>query len=98
MDFIVDVLVEIFFGVFAEGYVSLAARLMPNRTRSKRTQNMMSVIACLLGLLMFVLLVVGIIFLANSSGHSPLGWVFIGLCSIYAVLTITLKMISVAKK
>lgn len=98
MSFIVDILVEFLLNIFAEGFVALAASFMPKRNLSKRAQNIISIVSCLIGAAMFVLLIVGIVLVVESSAGNIFGWIFIGICVAYIILAITLKIIYVVKK
>ena len=98
MDFLIDFLVEVVFNVFAEGFVSLAAAFMPNKVLSSRTEKILTVIFSLLGICLFVLLVVGIVMLVESHGDNLIGWIFMGVCTIYVVLSIVARIVTEIKK
>lgn len=96
MDLLVDLLVEVVFNIFAQGFVSLSAAFMPNKTLSPRTEKILTIIFCLIGICLLVLLVLGVVMLVESRGDNLIGWIFIGVCIIYILLSIASRI--VAKK
>ena len=98
MDFLMDFLVEGVFNVLAEGFVSLAAAFMPNKTLSLRIEKILRIIFSLIGICLFVLLVVGIVMLVEYHGDNLIGWIFIGVCAIYVVLSIVARIVTKIKK
>ena len=98
MDFLMDFLVEVIFNVFAEGFVALAGVFMPNKALSPRTEKILAIIFSLIGLCLFVLLVVGIIILNESRGDNPIGWIFMGVSTIYVALSIVARIVIKIKK
>lgn len=98
MDFLIDFLVEVIFNVFAEGFVALAGVFMPNKALSPRTEKILAIIFSLIGLCLFGLLVVGIIMLVESRGDNLLGWIFMGVSTIYVALSIVARIVIKIKK
>lgn len=98
MDFLIDFLVEVIFNVSAEGFVALAGVFMPNKALSPRTEKILAIIFSLIGLCLFGLLVIGIIMLVESRGDNLLGWIFIGVCTIYIALSIVARIVIKIKK
>lgn len=98
MDWSIVMLLDVFLELFAEGFLSLSSVFFPNRSMSGRAQRILRVVVSLLAALMLVLLIIGVIFLAASQGESILGWIFVGVCSIYVLTAIVLKIIAEIKK
>lgn len=97
MDFLVDFLVEVVLNVFAEGFVSLSAAFMPNKALSPRTEKILTIILFLVGVCLFVLLFVGIGILVKSHGDNLIGWIFVGACINYVLLSIVAKIVAKIK-
>ena len=97
MDFVAGCLVEAFFELFAEGYVSLISAFMPNREMSDRAQKAIGIVLLIVGLLLFVGLIAGIILLVESGGTSALGKTFVGINIAYVVVSVVLKIVSCIK-
>lgn len=98
MDWSIVMLLDVFLELFFEGFLSLSSAFFPNRPMSDRAQRILRVVVCLLAVLMLVLLIIGVVFLAASQGKSILGWIFVGMCSIYVLAAIVLKIIAEIRK
>ena len=98
MDWSIVMLLDVFLELFAEGFMSLSSAFFPNRSMSDRAQRILRVVVCLLAVLMLVLLIIGVVFLAASQGKSILGWIFVGMCNIYVLAAIVLKIIAEIRK
>lgn len=98
MDVIIDVLVESVFHLFGEGFVSLCLVFVPNKTISDKTKEIISIVSVFIALALLVGLVIGIVLLVETQGNSTLGWIFISLASVYVLLGIIFKIVSVFKR
>lgn len=98
MDFIVDVLAEGFFELFAEGFVSLCSAFILKKILSDRLQRIIGIMFLVIALALFIGLIVGIVLLVETSGQSFWGWLLISLSVLYVVSGIALKIVSHIKK
>lgn len=98
MDIFIDIMVEILFEIFANGFMSAACVFFPNHTMSAKAERNLSIVFCLLGLFMFILLIVGGILLIDSRWCSTIGWVLLGTSVGYMVLALVLRLIKLPKK
>ena len=98
MEFIFDILVEAFFELFGEGFISLCSAFVPQKVVSERGKKIIGYVCLAVSLVLFLGLFAGIIILVETKGHSFWGWILICLNIIYLFTGITLKMISCIKK
>ena len=98
MEILFELLVEIVFEVFAEGFFSLWVWIFPGKPFTEKGKNIVKVICVFVSLIFLVALVVGIILLGSTQGKSFWGWLFICLNIIYLLVGITLKVLYHIKK
>lgn len=98
LDFIIDVLVEVVFEAIAEGFMMLSEVFVPNQTFSAKARKILTIVFSLLALVLFFVLVLGILLLAESRGGSSLGWIFVILGGGYILMAVILKIIAVIKR
>ncbi len=98
MEFIFDILVEAFFELFCEGFVSLYSAFVPQKVVSEKGKKIIGYVCLAFLLALFAGLFVGIIILVETKGQSFWGWLLICLNIIYLLTGITLKILSHIKK
>ena len=96
MEFIFDILVEAFFELFGEGFISLCSAFVPQKVVSEK--KIIGYVCLAVSLVLFVGLFAGIIILVETKGQSFWGWILICLNIIYLFTGITLKIVSCIKK
>ena len=98
VEILFDILVEAFFELFGEGFVSLCSAFVPQKKITEKGKSIIRYACLAVSLILFVGLFVGIILLVETKGQSFWGWVLISLDIIYLLAGITLKIISYIKK
>ena len=98
MEFLFDVLVEAFFELFGEGFISLCSAFVPKKVISEKRKKIINYVCLAISLALLVGLFIGIIVLVETKGHSFWGWLLISLNIIYLLTGIILKIISHIKK
>lgn len=98
MDFIMDVLVEGFFELFGEGFLSLCSAFIPDKILSEKSQRIIGIIFFIIALALFVGLIIGVVLLVETGGQSLWGWLLVSVSAIYMVSGIVLKIRSHIKK
>ena len=96
--FLSDLIIELFFEVFIDGFLSLCSAFIPNKVLSQRREMIIRIICCIVAFLLLVGLFVGTIVLFETHGESFWGWLLVSLCAIYVITAIVLKIISCFKK
>lgn len=98
MEFIFEVLVEAFFELFGEGFISLCSVFIPQKTITEKGKKIISCVCLAISLLLFIGLFIGIAILVETKGQNFWGWLLISLNIIYLLTGITLKIVSCIKK
>ena len=98
MEFLVDILVEVFFELFGEGFITLCSAFVPQKVVSDRGKKIIGYVCLAISLILLVGLFAGIIILVETKGQSFWSWLLISLNIIYLLAGITLKIISHIKK
>ena len=98
MEFLFDILVEAFFELFGEGFISLCSVFVPQKAVSEKRKKIIGYVCLAISLILLVGLFAGIIILVETKGQSFWGWLLISLNIIYLLAGITLKIISHIKK
>lgn len=98
MEFIFEVLVEAFFELFGEGFISLCSAFIPQKTITEKGKKIISCVCLAISLLLFIGLFIGIAILVETKGQNFWGWLLISLNIIYLLTGITLKIVSCIKK
>lgn len=98
MEFLFDVLVEAFFEIFGDGFISLCSAFVPEKLLSEKGKNIKGYICLAISLILLVGLFAGIIILIETNGQSFWGWLIISLNIVYLLTGITLKIVSRIKK
>ena len=98
MAFLFDILVEAFFELFGEGFISLCSVFVPQKVVSEKRKKIIGCVCLAISLILLVGLFAGIIILVETKGQSFWGWLLISLNIIYLLAGITLKIISHIKK
>ena len=98
MEFIFEVLVEAFFELFGEGFISLCSAFIPQKTITEKGKKIISCVCLAISLLLFIGLFIGIAILVETKGQNFWGWLLICLSMIYLLTGITLKIVSCIKK
>ena len=98
MEFIFEVLVEAFFELFGEGFISLCSVFVPQKTITEKGKKIINYVCLAISIVLFVGLFVGIIILDITKGQNFWGWLLISLNIIYLLTGITLKIVSCIKK
>ena len=97
VEFLFDILVEAFFELFGEGFVSLCSAFVPKRAISEKGKTIISYVCFAISLALLVGLFVGIIVLIETKGQCLWGWLLITLNVIYLLIAIILKIVSYIK-
>lgn len=98
MDFLFDVLVEAFFELFVEGFVSLYTAFVPQKNVSENGIKVIRYVCLAVSLVLLVGLLAGIIISIETNGQNFWGWILISLSLIYLLSGIALKIASHIKK
>ena len=98
MEFLFDILVEAFFELFGEGFISLCSAFVPQKVVSEKRKKIIGYVCLAISLILLVGLFAGIIILVETKGQSFWGWLLISLNIIYLLAGITLKIVSRNKK
>lgn len=98
MEIVVELFMEIIFGVLVEGFLSLWFWVFPGKHITEKGKKVAKVICALISLAFLVALVVGIILLGSSQGENFWGWLLISLSVIYVISGIVLKIVFYVKK
>ena len=98
MESLVDILVETFFELFGEGFITLCSAFVPQKVVSDRGKKIIGYVCLAISLILLVGLFAGIIILVETKGQSFWGWLLISLSIIYLLAGITLKIVSHIKK
>ena len=98
MEFLFEFLVEAFFELFGEGFISLCSAFMPKKVISEKGKKIISYVCLAISLALLVGLFIGIIVFVETKGKSFWGWLLISLNIIYLFAGITLKIVSHIKK
>lgn len=98
MEFFFDILVEAFFEIFGNGFISLSSAFIPQKVVSEKEKKIIGFVCLTISLILFVGLFAGIIILVETNGQSFWGWLLISLNIIYLLAGITLKIVSYIKK
>ena len=98
MEFLFDILVEAFFELFGEGFISLCSAFVPQKVVSEKRNKIIGYVCLAISLILLVGLFAGIIILVETKGQSFWCWLLISLNIIYLLAGITLKIISNIKK
>ena len=98
MEFLFDILVDTFFELFGEGFISLCSAFIPQKVVSEKRKKIIGYVCLAISLILLVGLFAGIIILVETKGQSFWGWLLISLNIIYLLAGITLKIISHIKK
>lgn len=98
MEFIFDILVEAFFELFGEGFISLCSAFVPQKVVSEKGKMIVGYVCLAISLVLLVGLFAGIIILVETKGQSFWGWLLICLNIIYLLVGITLKIFSHTKE
>ncbi len=98
MDILFEFLIELFFEIFSEGFISLCSSFIPNKVVSEKGRGIIGTICLIVSMVLLVGLFVGIIILVETSGQSFWGWLLASLSVIYVVGGIVLKIVSHIKK
>ena len=98
MEFLFDILVEDFFELFGEGFISLCSAFVPQKVVFEKRKKIIGYVCLAISLILLVGLFAGIIILVETKGQSFWGWLLISLNIIYLLAGITLKIISHIKK
>lgn len=97
MDFVIEVIIEFVIELFGEVYLNAAASLMPEKTLSKRAKRTLEVVFSLIGVMFFILLIVGVILLIVNGCGSMLGWIFT-VCSLAFLIGTIIRYIFLIKR
>ena len=98
MESLVDILVETFFELFGEGFITLCSAFVPQKVGSDRGKKIIGYVCLAISLILLVGLFAGIVILVETKGQSFWGWLLISLSIIYLLAGITLKIVSHIKK
>lgn len=98
MEIVIDLIMEVVFEVFAEGFISLWFWIFPGKHITEKGKRIVKAICAIVSLAFLVALVAGIILLGSSQGKNYLGWLLVSLSVIYLLAGIILKIISCIKK
>lgn len=98
MDMVIEILVEAFFELFVEGFLTLRSAFVPDKALSPRGRQIAGIVCLILSIVLLVGLFAGIIFLLVTDGQSVWGWVLLSVGVLYVVSGILLKIIAVIKK
>ncbi len=93
-----DILVEAFFELFGEGFISLYAAFVPQKAVTEKARKIIGYVCLAISLVLLVGLFSGIIILVETKGQGFWGWLLISLSIIYLLAGITLKIVSRLKK
>ena len=94
MEFLFDILVDAFFELFGEGFISLCSAFIPQKVVSEKRKKIIGYLCLAISLVLLVGLFAGIIILVETKGQSFWGWLLISLNIIYLLAGIALKIIS----
>ena len=94
MEFLFDILVDAFFELFGEGFISLCSAFIPQKVVSEKRKKIIGYVCLAISLVLFVGLFAGIVILVETKGQSFWGWLLISLNIIYLLAGIALKIIS----
>lgn len=97
MEFIIEVIMEFFIEIFAEVYVGIAVSLMPNKTLTPKAEKLLETIFAFVGIVFFLMLLVGIVLIIGNKGTSFIGWIFVCLGVSFIIISLILKYISSRK-
>lgn len=98
MGFVFDILVEAFFELFGEGFISLCSAFVPQKAIAEKGKKKINYVCLAILLVLLVGLFAGIIILVETKGQSFWGWLIISLNIIYLLTGITLRIVSHIKK
>lgn len=98
MEFVFDILIEAFFELFGEGFISLCSAFVPQKVVSEKRKKTVAYVCLAISLVLLVGLFAGIIILLETNGQRFWGWLLICLNLIYLLAGITLKIVSRNKK
>ncbi len=94
MEFLFDILIEAFFELFGEGFISLCSAFVPQKAITENGRKIIRYVCLTVSLVLLVGLFAGIIILTETNGQSFWGWLLISLNIIYLLSGITLKIVS----
>ena len=94
MEFLFDILVDAFFELFGEGFISLCSAFIPQKVVSEKRKKIIGYLCLAISLVLLVGLFAGIIILVETKGQSFWGWLLISLNIIYLLAGIALKILS----
>lgn len=98
MDFIVDIIFEVFLESFCEGFIALYSVFLPQKTVTEKAKKIIGYVCFVISIVLLVGLFVGVVILLETGGQSFRGWLLISLSIIYLFAGITLKIVSRIKK
>lgn len=87
----IDILVEILFEVFCEGFISLVDVFLPKQPKSHGLRGAITIVFLLLACALLVGLVIGVVLLLENRGSSFWGWLLVSANVVYVSTALLLK-------
>ena len=98
MEFIFELVFEFLFEFFGEIFLNLYTVFLPHREISESVYRIVKTVLVIISVVLFILMLIGVILLIDSSAKSVLGWVFVSSYVLYIVTSIVVWVISAIRQ